>query len=62
MYHTYHHYSLSRNPAVENQAVDRIVCAGYFGLQVCALITFPLAPVRTDKTGYHSEADHREFN
>jgi hypothetical protein len=55
-------YVLYRNPAVENQAVDRIVrCI----LQhVIELLTsaYSVASAGTDQTSHHCEVDYREFH
>ena len=50
-----------RNPAVENQAVDRIVCANSLGFSDSSL-TFCTAPVGADTPSDNSKADHREFH
>jgi hypothetical protein len=46
-----------RNPAVENQAVDRIVCANFLVFSDSPL-TFCTAPVGADTPSDNSKADH----
>jgi hypothetical protein len=51
------------NPAVENQAVDRIVCIRSLpALRRYLLIYSFVASIGTDKTCNHCKVDHREFH
>jgi hypothetical protein len=51
------------NPAVENQAVDRIVCiCSLPSVRRCMLTPPCVAPIGTDKTCYYCKIDHREFH
>jgi hypothetical protein len=55
-----------RNPAVENQAVDRIVRDFLLvrsDLSTVSKLTGGItASSRSDKTRYHGQVDHREFD
>ena len=46
-----------RNPAVENQAVDRIVCANFLEFSDSSL-TFCTAPLGADTPSDNSKTDH----
>ena len=49
------------NPAVENQAVDRIVCALFIRSSMNAQ-SLPVASSGPDEAGYYGQTDHREFH